>query len=175
MTVRPGLLRRQRPQNSPTAAGSRSSSPARSSPSWNTPGRPGRNAIFRGHLQRERDRGRIDQDRQETFYVTRVSGAAVFMAGSPKGTPIALLHHVKANRAAGTARSSCSASRPRTCRASPRRSGSKLRDIGEGMWRAIGKYGYMESPDVRVRSRRDQGGGRPRSTPRRPRTSSTGR
>jgi KUP system potassium uptake protein len=24
----------------------------------------------------------------------------------------------------------------------------KLRDIGEGMWRAIGKYGYMESPDV---------------------------
>ncbi len=31
-------------------------------------------------------------------YVTRVPGAAVFMVGSPKGTPLALLHHVKANR-----------------------------------------------------------------------------
>ncbi len=31
-------------------------------------------------------------------YVTRVPGAAIFMVGSPKGTPVALLHHVKANR-----------------------------------------------------------------------------
>src|ERR1041384_5164312 len=31
-------------------------------------------------------------------HVTRVGGAAVFMVGSPQGTPIALLHHVKSNR-----------------------------------------------------------------------------
>jgi len=80
-------------------------------------------------------------------YVTRVSGGAVFMVGSPQGAPVALLHHVKSNRVLhqtvvlltiGTEEVPEVAEADRL----------ELREIGEGIWRAIGHYGYMESPDV---------------------------
>ncbi|HWA11065.1 MAG TPA: KUP/HAK/KT family potassium transporter [Opitutaceae bacterium] len=80
-------------------------------------------------------------------HVTRVSGAAVFMAGSPKGTPIALLHHVKSNRCLHQTVVLLSIlteevpTVPETARL-------MIGEIGEGIWRAIGRYGYMESPDV---------------------------
>ncbi len=60
---------------------------------WKT----GRNAIFRVIYSENVTEGELIKI-AKSFYVTRVSGAAVFMAGSPQGTPIALLHHVKANR-----------------------------------------------------------------------------
>jgi KUP system potassium uptake protein len=80
-------------------------------------------------------------------YLYRVPGAAVFMVGSPHGTPLTLLHHVKANRCLqktvvlltiGTEDKPIVPSGDRL----------QLREIGEGLWRAIGHYGYMESPDV---------------------------
>jgi KUP system potassium uptake protein len=80
-------------------------------------------------------------------YLYRVPGAAVFMVGSPHGTPLTLLHHVKANRCLqktvvlltiGTEDKPIVPSEDRL----------QLREIGEGLWRAIGHYGYMESPDV---------------------------
>ena len=80
-------------------------------------------------------------------HVTRVQGAAVFMAGSPQGTPIALLHHVKSNRALhetvlllsmGTVEVPAVGESDRLV----------LTEIGEGIWRVIGRYGYMESPDA---------------------------
>jgi KUP system potassium uptake protein len=80
-------------------------------------------------------------------YVTRVPGAAVFMVGSPKGTPLALLHHVKANRCLHKTvvlLSIVTEDKP-TLHDTAR---LQLRDIGEGVWRATGHYGYMESPDV---------------------------
>jgi len=80
-------------------------------------------------------------------YVTRVSGAAVFMVGSPKGTPLALLHHVKANRCLHKTvvlLSIVVEDRPSVAEAHR----MQLREIGEGIWRATGHYGYMESPDV---------------------------
>jgi KUP system potassium uptake protein len=80
-------------------------------------------------------------------HVTRVSGSAVFMAGSPKGTPIALLHHVKSNRCLHKTvlLLSILTEEVPTIHESEQLS---LREIGEGLWRAVGRYGYMQSPDV---------------------------
>jgi KUP system potassium uptake protein len=79
--------------------------------------------------------------------VARVSGSAVFMAGNPRGTPLALLHHLKANKSLQqtvvllsviTEEVPSIANDDRLA----------LKFIGEGLWRAVGRYGYMESPDV---------------------------
>ncbi len=79
--------------------------------------------------------------------VTRVSGAAVFMVGSSDGTPIALLHHLKANRSLQkiVVLLSIITEDVPTIEESKR---LQLREVGGGIWRAIGHYGYMESPDV---------------------------
>ena len=80
-------------------------------------------------------------------YVTRVPGAAVFMVGSPQGTPIALLHHVKANRCLHQTivlLSVLTEDVPIVTDATR----LQLREIGEGIWRAVGHYGYMQSPNV---------------------------
>jgi len=80
-------------------------------------------------------------------YVFRVPGAAVFMVGSPRGTPLALLHHVKANRCLHKTvvlLSIMTEDQPTV----PAVNRLRLREIGEGVWRATGHYGYMESPDV---------------------------
>ncbi|HND62907.1 MAG TPA: KUP/HAK/KT family potassium transporter [Opitutaceae bacterium] len=80
-------------------------------------------------------------------HVTRVSGSAVFMVGSPEGTPIALLHHVKSNRCLHQTivLLSILTEEVPTVRGTEQLT---LREIGEGIWRAVGRYGYMESPDV---------------------------
>jgi KUP system potassium uptake protein len=80
-------------------------------------------------------------------YVVRVSGAAVFMVGSPRGTPLALLHHVKANRCLHKTVVLLSIVVEDRPSVNPVHR-LQLRDIGEGIWRATGHYGYMESPDV---------------------------
>ena len=79
--------------------------------------------------------------------VTRVSGTAVFMAGSPTGTPVALLHQVKANRCLHRTvllLSVVTEEMPLV----PEMRRLELREVGEGIWRAVGTYGYMESPNV---------------------------
>jgi len=80
-------------------------------------------------------------------HVTRVSGAAVFMVGSPSGTPIALLHHVKSNRSLHKTVILLSALTEEVP-AIPEGERLTLTEIGEGIWRAVGRYGYMESPDA---------------------------
>jgi KUP system potassium uptake protein len=69
------------------------------------------------------------------------------MAGNPRGTPLALLHHLKANKSLQqtvvllsviTEEVPSIANDDRLA----------LKFIGEGLWRAVGRYGYMESPDV---------------------------
>jgi KUP system potassium uptake protein len=80
-------------------------------------------------------------------HVTRVSGAAVFMVGSPSGTPIALLHHVKSNRCLHQTvvlLSIVTRDEPSV----PESERLELSEIGDGIWRAVGRYGYMESPNV---------------------------
>ena len=65
----------------------------------------------------------------------------------PQGTPVALLHHVKANR--------CLHKKvillcivTEDMPAVPENARLDLRELGAGIWRANGHYGYMESPDV---------------------------
>ncbi len=80
-------------------------------------------------------------------HITRVSGAGVFMAGSPSGTPVALLHHVKSNRSLHqtVVLLSLLTEEVPTVAAEEQLT---LTEIGEGLWRAVGRYGYMESPDA---------------------------
>ncbi len=80
-------------------------------------------------------------------HVTRVAGGAVFMVGSPQGTPIALLHHVKSNRTLHKTVVLLSIL-TNEVPVVPDTSRLELREIGEGIWRATGRYGYMQSPDV---------------------------
>jgi KUP system potassium uptake protein len=80
-------------------------------------------------------------------HVTRVSGAGVFMVGSPKGTPIALLHHVKSNRSLHETIVLLSVVTEEVPSV-PESERLTLTEIGEGIWRAVGRYGYMESPDA---------------------------
>ncbi len=82
-------------------------------------------------------------------HVTRVGGAAVFMVGSPQGTPIALLHHVKANRCLHQTVVLLSIVTEEVPTV-PHDRQLDLHEVGEGLWRAVGHYGYMESPDVGV-------------------------
>jgi KUP system potassium uptake protein len=79
--------------------------------------------------------------------IVRVPGSAVFMVATPKGTPLALLHHLKANKCLqqtvvlltiGTVEVPSVDEEERMT----------LESLGEGVWRAVGRYGYMESPSV---------------------------
>jgi len=79
--------------------------------------------------------------------IIRVPGSAVFMVATPKGTPLALLHHLKANKCLqqtvvlltiGTVEVPTVDEEERMT----------LEFLGEGVWRAVGRYGYMESPSV---------------------------
>ena len=80
-------------------------------------------------------------------HLVRVRGAAVFMAGSPQGTPVALLHHVKSNRALHDTVLLLSIMTEEVPTV-PECDRLTLIEIGEGIWRVIGHYGYMESPDA---------------------------
>ncbi len=93
-------------------------------------------------------------------YVTRVSGSAVFMVGSPQGTPIALLHHVKSNRCLHKTvvlLSILTEEVPVIHKTEQ----LAMRVVGEGIWRAVGRYGYMESPDVGTIMEKIRAGGVP--------------
>ena len=80
-------------------------------------------------------------------HLTRVRGTGVFMAGNPTGTPLVLLHHVKANKVLHETVVLLSVTTEEVPMVDePDR--FTVREIGNGVWRAIGRYGYMESPDV---------------------------
>jgi KUP system potassium uptake protein len=106
----------------------------------------GRQEIFRRVYGNQVTEGELTSIARSK-YVTRVSGAAVFMVGSPKGTPIALLHHVKANRCLHQVVVLLSILTEEVPAIHPSEQ-LMVFELGEGIWRAVGRYGYMQSPDV---------------------------
>ena len=83
----------------------------------------------------------------ESEHVTRVRGAGVFMAGNPKGTPLVLLHHLKANKVLHETVVLLSVVTEEVPSVADHER-LTVTEIGNGVWRAVGRYGYMESPDV---------------------------
>ena len=80
-------------------------------------------------------------------HVKRVRGTGVFMAGNPTGTPLVLLHHVKANKVLHETVVLLSVT-TEDVPVMDEMERFTVNEIGNGVWRAIGRYGYMESPDV---------------------------
>ena len=79
--------------------------------------------------------------------ITRVPGSAVFMVATPKGTPLALLHHLKANKCLQQLVVLLTISTSEVPHVEDEER-LTVEELGEGVWRAVGRYGYMESPDV---------------------------
>ncbi|HEY1111252.1 MAG TPA: KUP/HAK/KT family potassium transporter [Opitutaceae bacterium] len=80
-------------------------------------------------------------------HIKRVRGTGVFMAGNPTGTPLVLLHHIKANKVLHETIVLLSIITEEVPYV-PAEERLEVREIGEGVWRALARYGYMESPDV---------------------------
>jgi KUP system potassium uptake protein len=80
-------------------------------------------------------------------HLARVRGTGVFMAGNPTGTPLVLLHHVKANKVLHETVVLLSIMTQEVPYVADD-DRLEVREIGEGVWRALAQYGYMESPDV---------------------------
>jgi KUP system potassium uptake protein len=79
--------------------------------------------------------------------IVRVSGSAIFMVATPKGTPLALLHHLKANKCLQQTVVLLTILTEEVPQVDEEER-LTLDSLGEGIWRAIGRYGYMESPEV---------------------------
>lgn len=79
--------------------------------------------------------------------IVRVSGSAVFMVATPKGTPLALLHHLKANKCLQRTVVLLTILTEEVPSVDDEER-MTLECLGEGVWRAVVRYGYMESPDV---------------------------
>jgi KUP system potassium uptake protein len=79
--------------------------------------------------------------------IVRVQGSAIFMVATPKGTPLALLHHLKANKCLQQTVVLLTITTEELPYVDEEERFT-LDSLGEGIWRAIGRYGYMESPNV---------------------------
>lgn len=80
-------------------------------------------------------------------HIQRVRGTGIFMAGNPRGTPLVLLHHVKSNKVLHETIVLLSVLTEEVPFVTDTER-LEVREIGQGVWRAVAKYGYMESPDV---------------------------
>ncbi|HQP31209.1 MAG TPA: potassium transporter Kup [Deltaproteobacteria bacterium] len=79
--------------------------------------------------------------------VKRVFGTAVFMTVSPDGTPAALLHHVKHNHVLHEKVILLSI-RTLDIPSVPACDRLKLDHLGQGFYRILADYGYMEKPNI---------------------------
>ena len=72
---------------------------------------------------------------------------AGFMAASPRGVPLALLHHLKSNKCLQQVVVLLTINFEEIPQVPPEER-LILTNEGEGVWRAVCSYGYMESPNV---------------------------
>lgn len=80
--------------------------------------------------------------------IHRVGGTAVFLSGNPGGTPLALLHNLKHNKVLHQRVIILNViTEVMPFMDEDRR--LALTDLGQGFYRLVGRYGYMEEPDVR--------------------------
>jgi KUP system potassium uptake protein len=83
----------------------------------------------------------------ETTKLPRVSRTAIFLTGDPQGTPLALLHNIKHNQVVHqlTLFLTIDTADVPTVPESERLS---LKPLGQGFFRVIAHYGFMEVPNV---------------------------
>ncbi|MBM3831787.1 MAG: potassium transporter Kup [Verrucomicrobia bacterium] len=77
----------------------------------------------------------------------RVAGTAVFMAGNPEGTPIALLHNLKHNKVLHERTVVLTIATEEMPHVNPEHR-IDVECLHDGFYRVIGRYGFMEEPSV---------------------------
>jgi KUP system potassium uptake protein len=83
----------------------------------------------------------------ETSKLPRVPGTAVFMAGDPTGTPLALLHNVKHNKVVhelNVLLTLVTDDVPYV----PEPERASVKSLGQGFFRVVAHHGFMDMPDV---------------------------
>lgn len=77
----------------------------------------------------------------------RAPGTAVFMTSNPEGAPLVLLHHLRHNKTLleNVILLSILATNVPTV---PEEERITVTDLGEGFWRVVARYGFMEKADV---------------------------
>jgi KUP system potassium uptake protein len=78
----------------------------------------------------------------------RVPGAAVFLTSDTSGAPVVLLHHLKHNKVLHEQVILLSIV-TRDVPYVPQSERAKVEELGEGFWRIVAGYGFMQSPSVR--------------------------
>jgi len=86
-------------------------------------------------------------DGVEKSSVHRVAGTAVFMTGNDDGVPPVLLHHLKHNKVLHQRVLLVSVKTSDSPETTP---GERVRvmPLGQGFWRVVATYGFMQSPNV---------------------------
>jgi KUP system potassium uptake protein len=79
---------------------------------------------------------------------TRVGGSAIFMSSNPEGTPIALLHNLRHNRVLHERSVILSIAISETAHVHPSKR-VVVETLGEGIYRVIGTFGFMDDPSIR--------------------------
>ncbi len=77
----------------------------------------------------------------------RVPGTAVFMTSDPEGAPPVLLHHLKHNKVLHEKVMVMSVQTEEIPQVAERER-VKCRELGEGFYQVVARYGFMETPDV---------------------------
>jgi KUP system potassium uptake protein len=77
----------------------------------------------------------------------RVPGTAIFMSGNPIGTPPALRHNVVHNKVLHETVVILSVETAEIPHV-PEEERAAIEEIGEGFWRVMVRYGFMEEPDI---------------------------
>jgi len=109
---------------------------------WNTGRKIVQSLLARGSLPI--DLFLADVAKRKPF---RAPGTAVFMTSNPEGAPLVLLHHLRHNKTLlenVILLSILSANVPQV----PDEERITVTDLGEGFWRVVAKYGFMEKANV---------------------------